>query len=152
VRKACVAALVLTACGVELPVPTDLARIDVLRKGHLAKQGVPIDGWNCGERYALAVTGVSEAVNDFARCREDLVVAAVSGAAFYGSMMAGVALAGDRDLRPELGVAVGAAIASIALSTVAGLLAGHHRNHAVEVYNAAVERAKDARRPKLPDE
>lgn len=115
--------------------PTDREPIAWVGHGHLAKGGVGLDGFTCGERYLTAVAGAPAAEDEMATCRAANIV--------YGSAMLGAIAAGTTTIatgawgsHAELGA--GIALTSFAIGFVAAWVAGDHLNRAVDAYNATV--------------
>jgi hypothetical protein len=133
-RNVVLAWMVLAGCA-ELPVPTDREPIEWVGHGHLAKGGVGLDGFTCGERYAAAVQGAPEAEDEIATCRAANIV---YGSAILGAIAAGTTTiaTGASGSHAELGA--GVVLTSLVIGYAAALLAGHHLNRAVDAYNATV--------------
>jgi hypothetical protein len=133
-------ALGLFACG-SLPVPTQLSHIHMRRHGHLEKDGVPIDGLTCGDRYAQAVTGVSEAAAEIAACRQANLIYGAGMLGFVALIPVGGITSTSGGSRTAIDVEVGVALTSFVVGAVAAWFAGSHLDRAVRVYNDAVAHA-----------
>jgi len=134
------------ACGGALvPIePMPIEWVSSGRHGAYEKGGITIDGWNCGEAYQRAVTGVPEAEALMRECSSYIKA--------YGALMTGFvvlpigSIAGgapidDHGTRDAvIGVGVGLALTSFALGLVMGHVATTKRAEAVHIYNARYAR------------
>jgi hypothetical protein len=132
------ALLLVAACGASLPVPTDLSRIDV-RGGDLRKEGVAVGGAACGDRYMEAVTGVPAAEAEITACHGAVLAAGGGMIAFVG-LASVLAATGEHTSTGPFGFELGTAVAVFVGSCMAVWFAKRHRDRAIEIYNAAVER------------
>jgi hypothetical protein len=134
-RAVCLVAL--AACAGTLP-STDRMTIHWVGRGHLEKGGEPLDGFTCGEKYQVAVTGVPDAEREMRACWQ---ANAIYGGGILGwlvLMPITIATAREGGPRALVDVEAGAIATSFLIGYIAAFIAGNHLNRAIDVYNAAV--------------
>ena len=133
----CLFALSLVACS-QLPVPTEPMPLTYVGRGHLEKGGVPLDGFTCGDRYAAAVTGDTEAEAEIATCGR---YNEYYGAGMIGAigLSTGALIGGDVGLsRTGVEITLAVAATSFLVGYVSAFVSGHHLNEGVRIYNEHV--------------
>ena len=138
----CVLAIVSSALApacADMPMPAETMHIDWVREGksgHYEKAGAYLDGWTCGERYHLAVTGDPEAEALMDDCSRDN---AVYGAGMSTFVVAPLVGAGLGELAGNTGrgftVGVGLGVTAFVIGIVAGVRARDKLHDAIHHYN-----------------